>query len=77
MTFQIKIDKNVALPTSGANAKYPFADLSIGDSFFAPGRTSAQISPCTAHAQRERGGKFTARTVTENGVKGVRVWRIE
>ena len=70
----IKIDQNVPLPqknTFGA-LKYPFRKMEIGDSFFIPNRSSTGISTDIYKPK-----KFTMRAVTENGVKGVRVWRIE
>lgn len=54
--------------------KYPLKDMEIGDSFFAPGRKSNSVSASIARAYPK---KFTRREVTENGVVGVRVWRIE
>jgi hypothetical protein len=75
MTFEI--DKNVPLPPNAGKpggGKYPWASMEIGDSFFAPGKVGARV----ATAGKRGGGqsKFTIRTVTENGVRGVRVWRI-
>ena len=71
----IKIDKNVPTPNLARdpNTKYPFREMDVGDSFFAGDRTTAQMSVNTQHYRPK---KFTCRTVTENGVKGVRVWRI-
>ena len=37
MTEQYKIDKNVPIPTSHGNLKYPFDKLEVGDSFFVEG----------------------------------------
>ena len=67
----IKIDKNVPMPSAG---KYPFGDMDVGDSFFVAGKTAAQMGG-TMHFRKPK--KFTTRTVTENGVKGIRIWRVE
>lgn len=72
----IKIDQSVPLPddTGGRRRKYPFADMGVGDSFFAPDRTSTNLNSA---ARRHRDKTFTARSVTEAGVKGARVWRVK
>ena len=73
-----KVEKGVPIPVArrGTEKKYPFSDLEIGDSFFVSGKLvvtfSGQVSTA---AKRMPGRRFTARTVTENGIKGVRVWR--
>ena len=74
MTDEIKIDRNMPIPAQArrSSLKYPFADLDIGESFFVPGRTGAQLS---GFISWNRPKKFATRTVIENGVKGVRVWR--
>lgn len=54
--------------------KYPWVEMNVGDSFFivAPQKVLARA----AHNAGERYAlKFATRTVTENGVAGVRVWR--
>lgn len=73
----IKIDKNVPVPRKPASGIYPWHDLQPGDSFFAAGIKQPQISGATAFIRKKTGRKFVTRTVTENGVTGVRVWRVE
>ena len=68
MTF--RIDQNVPIPARKTDRKYPFATMEIGESFFLAGKSDIQY-----HSYKPR--KFVKRVVTENGVKGVRVWRIE
>lgn len=71
--MEIKIDKGIPAPDR-SRAKYPLAAMELGDSFFVPGKTAALVGASFArHAPK----KFAARGVTENGVKGVRVWRIK
>lgn len=72
--IEIKIDRNIPLPTSGRGGvkKYPFGDMNIGDSCFIAGSTSGQMSSRVSYYRPK---KFTIRTVIENGVNGVRVWR--
>ena len=64
-----KIEKKVPLPDRG-NARYPWADLKIGDSFFVaklpPSKTAGFYSIAERH-----GFKIAVRR--ENG--GARIWR--
>ena len=71
----VKIDKNVPAPPP-SHSKYPWDAMEVGDSFFT---TAAQggMSSLIARQGSKRGWKFTTRQVTENGVKGCRVWRTE
>ena len=71
----IKIDKNVPLPKRSGARKYPWASMQVGDSFFIsllsmPTRNS--LYACAKWA----GIKISVNSVTEDGVRGVRVWRI-
>lgn len=68
----IVITKGLPTPR-GRRAKYPFRDMEIGDSFFAPGSSVIGIHGC---ARRHRPMRFTCRSVVEDGVPGIRVWRI-
>lgn len=73
--MEIKIDKKVAVP-SGRHT-YPWREMQPGDSFFVPmvGKTRGRgLYVC---ARRAAGIEITTRTVVENGVKGIRVWRID
>jgi hypothetical protein len=69
---EIEITKGLPTPHRG-RSKYPFRDMELGDSFFAPGGTVIGLHGC---ARRHRPMRFTCRSVVENGVAGVRVWRI-
>jgi hypothetical protein len=86
----ISIEKGVPIPdgryTNGGREKYPFRRMEIGDSFFVSdeGRMSGQWLRAKlytyAASVRKRGVpdlRITARVVEENGVSGVRVWRVE
>lgn len=69
----IKIDKNIPLPTSGRNAKYPFADMKPGDSFLStdPAKEAATRRAASVWADRNN-AKMTCRKVDG----GLRVWRV-
>lgn len=76
--MSIKVEKGIPLPAAGSGvAKYPLADMEIGDSFFTPteGKGNAMNRVATV-SRLHKPKKFTHRTREENGVKGVRCWRI-
>lgn len=85
--FQIE---NVPLPAATRNreAKYPFADLQVGQSFFVPGKTVKDLASTVGTYNRkymsenfdgskERTRQFSSRNDTKDGVKGVRVGRVK
>ena len=75
----IKIDKGkpiAAHPKKAKVSKYPWPDMEVGDSFFLPGMNVAAFSGSAHTAGRRTGKKFSLRTLTEDGVKGVRCWRV-
>lgn len=76
---KIKIDKGVPIPKAelGRNRKYPWDELQVGDSFFVPGKTRATFNGFASRFKKTHGIHFTLRTVTENDIKGVRIWRIK
>lgn len=81
----VKIDKDKPLPPparKGGSKPKPdsltgqIRDMQIGDSFFLPHRTSGSIGGYRQFWKEATGFDFQARTVTEDGVEGVRIWRI-
>lgn len=75
----IQIDKGVPIPphVRGQGApKYPWREMEIGDSFFVSDRHRRSISAAASSARQHRGHQFATRSVTENGVDGIRVWRV-
>ena len=73
----LKIDKNVPMPmkyAGGAPTKYPFRAMDVGDSTFVTGGKPSHFGGCFTKLSPK---KFATRTVTEKGVVGVRIWRIE
>lgn len=74
------IDSNI--PISGA-IKYPFGDMNIGDSFFAPNidnKNSSRSLSSSSAAFRKRyqpSWDFSVRSRTEDNIRGARIWRIE
>lgn len=72
-----QVDRNVPLPPAKTlyQRKYPFNVMAVGDSFFVPGVTRQQMAGPIRYATCEC-RKFTTRRTTENGVAGLRIWRI-
>ena len=81
------IDKHVPLPAirtyarKGGDLKYPFRDMVPGDSAFFPGENKRDKQHPAFMAARNYvkrlGWRMTLRTVTEDGVKGIRIWRVK
>lgn len=73
----IPIDRGIPLPPDRPvfARKYPFPDMRVGDSFFVPGMNRQQMAGPIRYATCEC-RKFTTRRVVENGIPGLRVWRI-
>lgn len=69
-----QIEKGVPIPQKQLDTKYPFRSMDIGDSFFTTGTPASYIS---LHTRLLRPKRFSCRTVIENGVKGLRIWRLE
>ena len=73
--MDIKIEKNVPAPLhtgKGTPAKYPFAEMAVGDSFCLPADEACRLHGAAWHAGNRLGKKFTTRKTAD----GVRVWRI-
>lgn len=80
--MSVSIDKDIPIPnkSSGFKQKYHFYKLDIGDSMAVPYDDKKEISRfrVAASAYANRNEKvMTSRTVFEDGVKYLRVWRVE
>ena len=88
----IKIEKGVPMPDSRAStgSVYPFEEMEVGDSFFAPGKTRQQMDNTCGHWRKKNNWRFTLQyreerssIINERGqpedvtVSGTRVWRKE
>lgn len=65
-----RVEKSISLPPK--RAKYPFWEMSVGDSFWSPNNVarSAAYGYGKAH-----GMAFVCRSEVKDGVTGVRIWR--
>lgn len=70
----IKIEDGIALTKRSINreSKYPFAQMEVGQSFFAE-QSSSPSSAASAFCKKNAGYKF----VTRREKDGFRVWRTE
>ena len=67
-----EIEKNIPLKQITARASYPFAQMEIGDSFFAEGITVNRLTAAAALHKKAHGRSFSVRKVEG----GYRVWRV-
>ena len=81
MDTEIKIEKGIPYPLNRARpprfAKYPWAEMEVGDSFFVLGaRRDSLASVCSSAGARL---KRTFRCLVEDdgALRGIRVWRLE
>lgn len=88
---RITVSPNVPIPESKrvmpGEARYPFLDMKVGDSFFVPltkGKTVSQLRNAINSSAYYvpgkpgmSGAKFSTRKVEENGQVGIRCWRVK
>jgi len=78
----VEIQKNIPIPNDniGIRGKFlpTYRKMEKGDSAFFPGFGTTGPACCSFRFMKRESPerKFTARRVTEEGVTGVRVWRI-
>ena len=77
MTYEIESDIPMSKDGRGRPSFYPFRDMSVGDSFFASGVRINSVRRSASLFASRNGMKFATRKQTENGVTGLRVWRVK
>ena len=82
--IEITIDKDVPMrrDKKRSGSKYPFEKMDIGDSFAIPIESSDPTDvqrrlSSAARRMKSQGKNFSTRTLTEGGVRVVRIWRVE
>jgi len=72
------VESHIPMPVVklGRPTKYPFGAMEVGDSFFLSGASYDLVAPAARMFGTRHGRKYRVRTVTENGSRGVRVWRV-
>ena len=71
---KLTFESSIAMPDRkfpGVKGGSMLKEMNIGDSYFDAKYSPTRIST----AKKNLGYKFSTRTVTENGVTGIRVWR--
>ncbi len=73
----IAVDHDVPLPKHfrGPIPKYPWRKMEVGDSFFVP-EPQSRVCAAAQSYEKTHGTKYRTAKITENGVYGVRVWRL-
>ena len=75
---QIQIDSDVPLPgLRSERTGLPWSELELRQSFFVPKGNRASVAAGASRNGKRLGRRFTTRPRIENGVEGVRVWRVE
>lgn len=80
---EYRIDKGIPLPPDGRssgkrNGQNVFMHMDVGDSVFVPAAEFLQRGhSLSAYASYKMSVQFTRRAACENGVEGVRVWRVK
>ena len=73
----IEIDSGIPMPASvrkgSGPRKYPWTDMEVGDSIFVA-KDKGQFSSLARKACPD--AKFSQRSVVENDIPGMRVWRV-
>lgn len=75
----LNLEKGIPIPPNPNDTKglYPFDKMKIGDSFFAPGKTTTDLCRRSLYWSARLGTRYVSRMRRENEVMGTRCWRIE
>jgi hypothetical protein len=73
-TGSIKIDKKVPVP-KGRSRKYPFLDMSVGDSFSVPEVDHNRVRTACQYYKKHHSMEFRTQIYSHQGKRRVRVWR--
>jgi hypothetical protein len=68
----IKIDKHIPAPEVHGNTLYPWNEMEVGDSFFAPGKSRRTFNGAMRRRMQHGTAKFIVREIDG----GARVWRV-
>lgn len=71
----VSIDSNKPIPMRGT--KWPLSEMEVGDSFLIKEPSAGSRSLAGLANNRFSPKRFMSRSVIEDGVKGIRIWRYE
>lgn len=73
----MRIDTDIPVPAYGGRRQsYPWRQMRIGDSISVPIEMASRAAIAAASDSRRHGVKYMRRTVIEDGVKVLRIWRV-
>lgn len=76
--MMLKIEKGIPIPAP-TGLSHELGQFEIGDSAFievAKGKKTSTFCAMVYNYAARSGKEFKTRTATENGVRGVRIWRV-
>ena len=75
MTYELKNDEPGPAPAKGGVAKYPWNSMKVGQHFFVP-RTDYKNENYRPKPNAALNMKIATRKRCENGITGIKIWRI-
>ena len=84
--MSITVQNDIPIPDEDEThslTKYPWHKMEVGCSFFSVPRENEDQRACrirlvsVTYNRRKFGHKYRLKAITENGIDGVRMWRIE
>ena len=76
-----ELEDGIVLPKAARgnrSSRYPWKEMLIDQSFFVPRTSSKNIYPNINYANKSYAPrKYTGRAAEKDGIRGVRVWRVE
>lgn len=76
---ELNVDGGIPIPDryKKHNFQGVFDNMQVGDSVFIPNEFDAsKVHSCFSKKKTEEGWRITTRKVTDEGVRGIRVWRL-
>lgn len=76
----IPIDQDIEMPRKRVgNSRYNWTGMEVGGSFFVSDASDASLAGAgrSFSSYWKLGWKFATRRLTENGIEGVRIWRVK
>ena len=71
------VESGVPVPKSGIVIDVDWSTVTVGASLFFPGAAYSDVAKYINAAKHLLNMEFTTRTVTEDGITGIRIWRFK
>jgi hypothetical protein len=72
-----QFNKGIPIPPMKVTRRIPWREMEIGDSVFMPGRKIYEAYNTTRDARKRHNFVFACRTTVEEGIEGIRIWRVK